>query len=93
MTLLTTSHALSADSVYWWNYTKSDCAYDDISPQPSCGKASKGDVEGLKKCCLQHPIRCGGFNTNGIIKKKDCSKHIKDEPACDLYLKMDKPQS
>ena len=90
--LLTTSHALSPDSVYWWNYTKSDCGYDDVSPQPSCGKASKGDVEGLKKCCLQHPIRCGGFNTNGIIKKKDCSKHIKDEPACDLYLKMDKPQ-
>ena len=56
MTLLTTSHALSADSVYWWNYQERP-ALMATSPRPSCGKASKGDVEGLKKCCSN--IRSG----------------------------------
>lgn len=83
--------APTSGTVYWWNYTKSDCGYDDVSPQPACGRRSKGDVEALKSCCIA-TAGCGGFNTNGIIKKTDCPKHIKQEPTCDLYLKMDSPQ-
>ena len=92
LSLLSTSLAFSAPTtVYWWNYTHSDCGYDDVSPQPACGAAGKGDVEALKKCCVA-TSGCGGFNTNGIIKKTDCTSHIKVEPACDLYLKQTTPQ-
>ena len=76
---------------YWWNFTKSDCGYDDVAPQPPCGHAGKGDVAALKKCCLA-TTGCGGFNTNGIIKKTDCLLHKKAEPACDLYLLEQAPQ-
>ena len=40
-----------AGEQYWWKFPKSDCAYDDVSPQPSCGKANKGNVEKLQACC------------------------------------------
>ena len=85
-----TSISASTD-VYWWHFVKADCGYDDVSPQPSCGHAGKGDVAALKACCLA-TTGCGGFNTNGIIKKTDCLDHKKDEPACDLYVKEGKPQ-
>lgn len=80
-----------ASSTFWWNFTHADCGYDDVSPQPACGALGKGDVEALKKCCLA-TSGCGGFNTNGIIKKTDCLLHKKVEPACDLYVLETTPQ-
>lgn len=81
----------AGDAVYWWPYPTSDCGYDDVDPQPACGKEHKGDVAGLEACCLA-TSGCGGFNTNGIIKKTDCIQNIKSEPACDLYVKQDHPK-
>ena len=80
-----------AADVYWWLYAQSDCGYDDVSPQPACGAAHKHDIEGLKACCAA-TTGCGGFNTNGIIKKADCVTNVQDEPACDLYVKQDHPR-
>ena len=76
---------------FWWNFTQSDCAYDDVTPQPACARQHKGDIEALKLCCLA-TSGCGGFNTNGIIKKSDCLQKKKNEPACDLYVLQTKPQ-
>ena len=52
----------AGDAVYWWPYPTSDCGYDDVDPQPTCGKEHKGDVAGLEACCLA-TSECGGFNT------------------------------
>ena len=86
-----TSQPTNPQAVFWWNYTHADCGYDDVSPQPACGKAHKGDVDALKACCIATD-GCGGFNTNGIIKKTDCLYHKQVEPACDLYVKETTPQ-
>lgn len=84
--------AFVAGEQYWWKFTHADCEYDDVSPQPSCGKAHKGDVEALKTCCLQ-TSGCGGFNTNGVIKNTDCLSHKKYEKKdCDLYVIESSPQ-
>ena len=61
-----------------------------VSPQPKCG-VKTNNVSALEACCTA-TTGCGGFNTNGIIKKTDCTAHVKAEPACDLYLKEDHPQ-
>lgn len=74
---------------YWWKFPKADCGYDDVSPQPSC--IIKGNVPALKACCLKTE-GCGGFNTNGIIKKTDCLSHKAFESHCDLYVLEDSPQ-
>ena len=77
---------------FWWNFTQSDCAYDDVTPQPACGaRHHSGNIEALKLCCLA-TSGCGGFNTNGIIKKSNCLQKKKNEPACDLYVLQTKPQ-
>ena len=83
---------LPTGSQYWWAYPKSDCGYDDVAPQPACGQAAGGDVTKLKACCTAMSTLCGGFNTNGIIKKTDCLQHIAAQPACDLYVLESKPQ-
>ena len=74
-----------------WQFPKSDCGYDDVHPQPSCSHRGLHDLDALKKCCLA-TAGCGGFNTNGIIKKTDCLSHKKPEPLCDLYVKESSPQ-
>ena len=90
--LTASSTALAAQTNYWWEFTHADCGYDDVSPQPSCGASGKGDVAALKQCCLATD-GCGGFNTNGIIKKSDCLQHKKYEGTdCDLYVKESTPQ-
>ena len=74
-----------------WQFPKADCGYDDVAPQPSCSHRGLHDLAALKKCCLATP-GCGGFNTNGIIKKTDCLSHKKPQPLCDLYVKESTPQ-
>ena len=81
----------SSTCIHRWQFPKSDCGYDDITPQPSCSHRGLHDVDALKKCCLA-TAGCGGFNTNGIIKKADCLSHKKAEPLCDLYVKESSPQ-
>jgi len=76
---------------YWWKFPASDCGYDDVSPQPACGPANKGNVTGLEECCTATE-GCGGFNTNGIIKKTDCITRVTSDQPCDLYVLQDKPQ-
>lgn len=89
--LLCSSLAFATGEVYWWKFIHADCGYDDVSPQPACGKAAKGNVAGLEACCLK-TSGCGGFNTNGVIKKTDCLSNKKYESACDLYVIEDHPQ-
>lgn len=57
--LLRKTDEIGADQ-YWWKYASSDCAYDDVDPQPACGEKGKGDVTALQKCCLS-TTGCGGF--------------------------------
>jgi hexosaminidase len=76
---------------FWWRFNNSDCGYDDVSPQPDCGKKNVGNVASLQECCLQ-TSGCGGFNTNGIIKKTDCLTHVDNGEPCDLYVLEHKPQ-
>ena len=77
---------------YWWKFAKTDCGYDDISPAPACGRPKNaGDIPALEACCLATK-GCGGFNSNGVIKKADCLAHRKAEGACDLYVLEDHPQ-
>ena len=83
--------ATAAADTYWWKFEKTDCGYDDVSPQPACGAQHKGDVDNLKACCAATK-GCGGFNTNGIIKKTDCLSHKRSQPACDLYVLEDHPE-
>lgn len=83
--------AAKGSDVYWWQFPKADCGYDDVAPQPSCSHRGLHDLAALKKCCLATP-GCGGFNTNGIIKKTDCLSHKKPQPLCDLYVKESTPQ-
>eukprot|EP00750_Incisomonas_marina_P025664 INCI5614.1.p1 GENE.INCI5614.1~~INCI5614.1.p1 ORF type:complete len:640 (-),score=92.44 INCI5614.1:104-2023(-) len=79
------------DASYWWKFSGSDCSYDDVSPQPACGPKNKGNVAGLQSCCSA-TTGCGGFNTNGFIKKTDCISHVDAGEPCDLYVLQDKPQ-
>ena len=89
--ILCVGAATAAADTYWWKFEKTDCGYDDVSPQPACGAQHKGDVDNLKACCAATK-GCGGFNTNGIIKKTDCLSHKSSQPACDLYVLEDHPE-
>jgi hypothetical protein len=74
------------DTVYWWRYNHTDCAYHDID-----GKHNNGTIEDFKALCLATK-GCSGFNSNGVLKNADCSANKAAEPACDLYLKEDHPE-
>lgn len=64
-------------------YKNSDCGYDDVS-------GSCSGVEECKAICL-NTTACGGFNTNGHLKKTDCLTH-KASSSVDLYVLEYLPQ-
>ena len=72
------------------NSTHNTRTHPQVAPQPKCG-VKTNNVSALEACCTA-TTGCGGFNTNGIIKKTDCTAHVKVQPSCDLYLKEDHPQ-
>ena len=65
---------------------KSDCARQDVTPQPACGGNRNLSVAMLEACC-DTTRGCGGFNTHGVIKDAACAAHVHNQPTTDLYLK------
>ena len=45
----------AGDAVYWWPYPTSDCGYDDVDPQPTCGKGQ--GLAGLERPYPFHALR------------------------------------
>jgi hypothetical protein len=72
----------TTEAVYWTKMELSDCSNWDL------GHCTAGDIAGCKAACEQQGTACGGFNTNGWLKKAGCIDQAV-RSTTDLYIKSD----
>lgn len=76
----TSSSASSKCDVHWWQFSRSDCGYTDIKPQPACARGNvRGkvvrDLRGLTPTC--HALKHRLFDVFVAFTESDCCL-----PAC-----------